>query len=292
MTQNYAFIAAHASSYPVKMQCWVLGLARSGYYRWKNQPSSRRAEQDATLGARIQTNFRDSRRTYGSPRVHASLQAEGIRCSKKRVARLMRKNALVARRKRRSVHTTDSRHNEPVAANELARKFQTASPNQVWVSDITYLPTREGWLYLAVVLDLYARRVVGWSMAATLERSLVIRALEGALQGRQPLAGLLHHSDRGSQYASSDYQALLTKAEIKPSMSRKGNCWDNAVMESFFASLKAEVGVEVFDSHAHARSCVFDYIERFYNRQRRHSTLTYLTPADYEKRWFEQHVAA
>jgi putative transposase len=160
------------------------------------------------------------------------------------------------------------------------------------VSDITYLPTRQGWLYLAVVLDLYARRVVGWSMDSTMERSLVIDALEHALNRRQPRSGLLHHSDRGSQYASSEYQALLAQSEITPSMSRKGNCWDNAVMESFFASRKAEIGVEVFDSHAHARSCVFDYVERFYNRQRRHSTLAYLTPAQHEQCWFEQQIAA
>ena len=292
MTQRYAFVAAHASSYPVKMLCRVLGVARSGYYQWKKGSNNRRAEQDATLSTQIQIIFRDSRRTYGSPRVHASLQAEGIRCSKKRRARLMRKNALVARRKRRSVHTTDSCHTEPIAANELARNFQTNAPNHVWVADVTYLPTREGWLYLAVVLDLYARRVVGWSMDATLERSLVMRALEAALKGRQPSAGLLHHSDRGSQYASSDYQTLLAQADIKPSMSRKGNCWDNAVMESFFASFKAEIGIESFDSHAHARSCVFDYIERFYNRQRRHSTLAYLTPVEHEQRWFEQQIAA
>lgn len=292
MTDKYAFVAAHARSYPVTMLCRVLGLARSGYYLWKKQPRSKHAEQDATLGAQIQAIVRGSRRTYGSPRVHASLRAQGVKCSKKRVARLMRANALVARRKRRSIATTNSRHAEPVAANELARNFQSSAPNRVWVADITYLPTGQGWLYLAVVLDLYARRVVGWSMRASLERSLVIRALEAALRSRQPRAGLLHHSDRGSQYASSDYQTLLAKAEIQPSMSRKGNCWDNAVMESFFASLKAELGVEVFDSHAHARSCVFDYIERFYNRQRCHSTLAYLTPVEHEQRWFEQQIAA
>jgi transposase InsO family protein len=274
------------------MLCRVLGLARSGSYRWKNQPTTKRAEQDATLTAHITTIFHGSRRTDGSPRVHATLQAQGVRCSKKRVARLMRAKALVARRKQRRVRTTDSRHTEPIATNALARNFQTQAPNHVWVSDITYLPTREGWLYLAVVLDLYARRVVGWSMASTLERCLVIAALQSALDCRRPEGGLLHHADRGSQYASSAYQALLAKAEITSSMSRKGNCWDNAVMESFFASLKAEIGVEVFDSHAHARSCVFDYIERFYNRQRCHSTLSYLTPVEHEQRWFVQQKAA
>jgi putative transposase len=292
MTQKYTFVATLANKYPVTMLCRVLGVARSGYYAWTRRPIRSQAEQDATLTTHIQTIFRDSRRTYGSPRVQAALRAQGVGCSKKRVARLMRANALIARRKRRSVRTTDSRHNEPIAANELARDFQTSAPNQVWVADITYLPTRDGWLYLAVVLDLYARRVVGWSMDATLERILVIGALKHALDSRQVGAGLLHHSDRGSQYASGDYQTLLAKAEITPSMSRKGNCWDNAVIESFFASLKAEIGVEVFDSHAHARSCVFDYIERFYNRQRRHSTLAYLTPVEHEQRWFEQQQAA
>jgi transposase InsO family protein len=288
MTQKYTFVATHANTYPVTLLCRVLGLARSGYYAWRKHPTSSRTQQDAKLTKEIQTVFDESRKRYGSPRVHAALQAQGIRCSKKRVARLMRMARLVARVRRRCTRTTDSRHDQPIAPNLLARQFQVSAPNHVWVADITYLPTREGWLYLAAILDVYARRVIGWSMAATLERSLVVHALRHALDRREVRAGLLHHSDRGSQYASGEYQALLDTAGIKPSMSRKGNCWDNAVMESFFASLKIEIGVEVFDSHAHARRCVFDYIERFYNRQRRHSTLAYLTPVDYEQRWFEQ----
>lgn len=292
MNQTYAFVATHASSYPVTLICRVLGLARSGYYAWKRRRTNARAEQDATLTRHIQTVFTASRQTYGSPRVHAALRAEGVRCSKKRVARLMCRARLVARRRRARVRTTDSRHELPLAPNLLERQFHATAPNQVWLADITYLATREGWLYLAVVLDLFGRRVVGWSMAATLERTLVLAALRQALEGRQPPAGLIHHSDRGSQYASGDYQALLASAGLTPSMSRKGNCWDNAPMESFFASLKAELGETVFASHAAARTAVFDYIERFYNRQRRHSTLGYDTPAQYEQRWRVQQQAA
>jgi putative transposase len=196
----------------------------------------------------------------------------------------MRTAGLVARRRRR-VQTTDSAHDQAIAPNILQRQFVAAAPNTVWVADITYLPTRQGWLYLAVVLDLYARRVVGWAMRPTLERELVVAALEMALRCRQPPAGLLHHSDRGSQYASADYQQLLTRAQSTVSMSRRGNCWDNAVMESFFATLKVELGVTIFTSHAAARSAVFDYIERFYNRQRRHSALAYATPLAAEAAW-------
>jgi putative transposase len=281
VTQKYQFVAAQASEYPVSVLCRVLGLARSGYYAWRKRPLSGHAQQDAELTAQIREIFSDSRQTYGSPRVHAQLH-KAWPCSRKRVARLMRQAALVARPRRRSVRTTDSKHAEPVAPNLLARAFTAPVPNRIWVADITYLATREGFLYLAIVLDLYARRVVGWSMQATLERSLVIAALQDAICRRQPPPGLLHHSDRGSQHASSDYQALLAQAQMQCSMSRKGNCWDNAVMESFFATLKAELPVAVFPSHAAARLAIFDYIERFYNRHRRHSTLGYCSPADYE----------
>jgi transposase InsO family protein len=281
MTQKYRFVATQANEYPVTVLCRVLGLARSGYYAWRKRPLSTRAQQDQQLREHIQRLFTASRQTYGSPRVHAALRKDRP-CGRKRVARLMRQAKLVARPRRRSVRTTDSRHAEPIAPNLLARDFTAQAPNRIWVTDITYLATREGWLYLAVVLDLYARRVVGWSMQDSLERSLVIAALRDAIQRRQPPAGLLHHSDRGSQYASSDYQALLAKAQMIGSMSRKGNCWDNAVMESFFATLKAELPLSVFPNHATARTAVFDYIERFYNRQRGHSSLGYRSPADYE----------
>lgn len=292
MSDKYQFVAAHASEYPVTMLCRVLGLARSGYYAWRARSVSARKERDQQLTSQIQTIFTDSRRTYGSPRVHAHLQAQGIRTARKRVARLMRQAQLCARARRRSVRTTDSRHTEPIAPNLLARTFQAEAPDRVWVADITYLPTREGWLYLAVVLDLFGRRVVGWSMQPSLERGLVLTALSHALQRRQPQPGLLHHSDRGSQYASAEYQAHLAQAQIRCSMSRKGNCWDNAAMESFFATLKAELPVSVFDSHAAARSAVFDYIERFYNRVRLHSTLGYRSPVAYERQHLEQAAAA
>jgi putative transposase len=292
MSQKYQFVAAQASEYPVTLLCRVLGLARSGYYAWRVRSLSPRQEHDQLLTSQIRSIFTDSRRTYGSPRVHAELKAQGIRCARKRVARLMRQAQLCARARRRRVRTTDSRHAEPIAPNLLARTFQADAPNRVWVADITYLPTREGWLYLAVVLDLFARRIVGWSMQPTLERGLVLAALDHAVQRRQPPPGLLHHSDRGSQYASADYQALLTQAQMRSSMSRKGNCWDNAAMESFFATLKAELPLTVFPDHTAARSAVFDYIERFYNRQRLHSTLGYRSPVAYERQHVEQAAAA
>lgn len=292
MTQTYQFVAAHASSYPVATMCRVLGVARSGYYAWQRRMPSRHAQQDQRLLAHIRTVFHINRQTYGSPRIHAELHDQGVYCSRKRVARLMRHAQLVARPRRRAVRTTDSQHDQPLAPNRLARCFATSAPNQVWVADISYLATRDGWLYLAVVLDLYARRVVGWSMQPTLDRSLVLAALQHAITRRQPPPGLIHHSDRGSQYASADYRALLGEHQMTASMSRRGNCWDNAAMESFFATLKAELPQTMFVSHAAARSAVFDYIERFYNRQRRHSTLTYLSPAAYEQQYEAQEAAA
>ena len=286
MTQKYQFIAAHAKEYPVIVMCRVVGLARSGYYAWKRRAPSAHARRDHQLTEQIQKSFQASRRTYGSPRVHADLRAQEVRCGRKRVARLMRQANLVARtRRRRTPRTTDSRHGFGIAPNVLDRQFAVERPNQVWVSDITYLPTREGWLYLAVVLDLYARRVVGWSMQPTLERTVVLAALTDAIRRRHVTAGILHHSDRGSQYASGEYQQLLAAHGFVASMSRTGNCWDNAAMESFFATLKAELPQTEFASHAEARSAVFDYIERFYNRQRRHSTLEYQTPLAYEQHY-------
>lgn len=292
MKQKYAFVKAQAKEYPVTVVCRVLGLARSGYYAWQRVPQSARHKRDLQLTTEIKSVFAASRHTYGSPRVHAQLRANGVRCARKRVARLMRRAALVARLKRRTSRTTDSNHSLPLAANRLERRFSAEAPNQVWVSDITYVPTREGWLYLACVLDLFARRVVGWSMRANLERQLVVAALEDALGRREVQPGLLHHSDRGSQYASTDYQELLRQHAITPSMSRKGNCWDNAAMESFFATLKAELPETVFASHAAARQAVFDYIERFYNRQRRHSTLNYQSPAEHEDQFHTSRRAA
>jgi transposase InsO family protein len=292
MTQKYAFVKAQAKEYPVTVLCRVLGLTRSGYYAWCRRPTSAHQQRDQQLHTEIKTVFDASRQTYGSPRVHAELRANGVRCARKRVARLMRQAALVARLRRATRRTTDSNHSLPLAPNRLERRFSAEAPNQVWVSDITYLATREGWLYLACVLDLFARRVVGWSMQTTLERQLVVTALEDALRRRQVQPGLLHHSDRGSQYASADYQQLLKQHAITASMSRTGNCWDNAAMESFFATLKAELPETVFASHSAARRAVFDYIERFYNRKRRHSTLNYQSPAEHEDQFHTSRRAA
>jgi transposase InsO family protein len=289
--QKYQFVAAQASEYPVSVLCRVLGLARSGYYAWKHQAPSARAQRDQELSAQIRTVFVASRQSSGSPRVHAELNAQGVRCARKRVARLMRQQALVARQRRRTVRTTHSAHNQPLAPNLLERRFEAAEPNKVWVADITSRATMEGWLYLAVVLDLFARRGVGWATSTRLERDLVLRALGDAIE-RRPEAGLLHHSDCGSQYASGEYRALLAQARMRASMSRKGNCWDNAAMESFFASLKAELPQSIYPGRAAARSALFDYIERFYNRQRRHSTLSYATPLSFERDWHKQHAAA
>ena len=292
MRQTYQFVDGQARASPVPVLCRVLALAHSGSYAWRKQCQSARAQRDQLLTVHIQTICTDSRQTYGNPRVHAELQAHGVRCARKRVARLMRRAQLCARVRRRSVRTTDSRHAEPVAPNLLQRTVEAEAPHRVWVADITYLPTREGGRYLAVVLDRFARRVVGWFMPPTLERGLVRAALKHALQRRQPLPGLLHHRDRGSQYASAEYQALMTQAQMRSSMSRKGNCWDNAAMERFFATLKAELPLNIFDSHAATRRVVFDSIERFYNRQRLHSTLGYRSLVAYERQHVEQANAA
>ena len=293
MTDRYRCIANHASQYPVTVLCRVLEVGRSGFYAWRTRTPSAHAQRDRVVRTQIQTAFTTSRQTYGSPRIHATLQADGIRVARKRVARLMRDAGLVARsRHPRAVGTTNSRHDQPIAPNVRNRQFTACAPNERWVSDITYLPTREGWLYLAVVLDLYARMVVGWAMRTRLDRELVLAALTDAIGRRRPAPGLLHHSDRGSQYASTDYQVLLTNNGIRCSMSRKGNGWDNAPMESFFATLKTELAHQVFATHAEARSAVFTYIEQFYNRQRRHSTLAYATPLATEQAWAAQSTTA
>jgi transposase InsO family protein len=263
--------------------CQQLGVSRSGYYAWKGATGGR-AEQGGPGPAEVVTAVhQESRGTYGSPRVHAELRARGQRVSRKRVARLMRKHELAARKRRRFVQTTDSRHNQPVAPNVLERNFSPGQPNCTWATASSYVRTRQGWLYLAVVMDLFSRKVVGWSMSQNIDRLLVLNALDMALQGRQPPRGLLHHSDRGSQYASTDYHQALAARGIQCSMSRKGNCWDNAVVESFFSSLKLElVYTTDFATHEQARLALFEYIEVFYNRQRRHSSLGYVSPVDFE----------
>jgi putative transposase len=279
---KYKFIEAHREEFAVKIMCRVLDVSRSGYYDWRKRKPSARDRANAKLLEAIKRIFERSRKTYGSPRIHAELKAQGKTCSRNRVARLMRKHGIRARRPRRRVRTTDSKHNRPVAPNLLDRQFEAERPNQKWVADISYIDTDEGWLYLATVMDLFSRRIVGWAMADHMETSLVEQALRMALLRRRPAAGLLHHSDRGSQYASKNYRALLATWNITVSMSRTGSCYDNAVMESFFGTLKTEWATGRYPTRNAARTDIFEYIEVWYNRQRRHSTLGYLCPRDFE----------
>ena len=273
--------------------CRALRVSPSGYYAWRGRQESRRSREDRALLAQITEVFDRSKGRYGSPRVHRALRDRGARCSRKRIARLMRQHGLQARRAQRSATTTDSAHARPVAENVLDRQFEADVPNARWATDVTYVWTREGWLYLAVVLDLFSRRVVGWSMRETLHRALVIDALEMALAARRPVAGLLCHSDRGSQYASGEYQQVLERSGCTCSMSRRGNCWDNAVVESFFATLKCElVHGERFETRAEARQALFAFIEVWYNRERLHSSLGYVSPATFERAASEGGAAA
>jgi putative transposase len=281
---KYAFIAEHASSYAVERQCAALGVSVSGYYAWRKRTMSQRQAQDQRLLEHIRRIYQRSRCLYGSPRIHAALKRDGIACSRKRVARLMRQARLCSLRRPHRLHTTDSRHPYPIAPNQLNRQFQAQQPNQKWVADITYIPTDEGWLYLAGVLDLFSRRLVGWAMSPRCDTALVTAALHMALASRQPSTTLLHHSDRGSQYASTDYITLLLQHGISLSMSRTGNCYDNAVMESFFRTLKTEcVYLNHYPSRQQARQSLFEFLEVYYNRQRLHSSLGYLSPAEFER---------
>lgn len=280
---KFQFIEAHQDEFPVRRLCRVLRVSASGYYAWRARPPSLRQSQNTALLTEIRRVHARSHQTYGSPRIYAELRAQGRRCNHKRIERLMRRHCIRARQVRRFHHTTEVSPHLPVAPNRLNQAFTASSPNQVWTADITYLDTAEGWLYLATVLDLYSRRVVGWAMAEHMESSLVGDALQMALMQRQPTAGLLHHSDRGRQYASADYQTLLKAYGVECSMSRRGNCYDNAVHESFFGTLKSECANGRFPGRTAARQCVFEYIEVWYNRQRRHSTLGYLSPAEFEQ---------
>jgi transposase InsO family protein len=280
---KFAFIDAEKARHSVVVLCDVLGVSTSGFYAWRKRPASARNRKDAQLTAQIAGIHTRSRGTYGSPRVHAELAAQGQRVGRKRVARLMKQRGLEVRRKRRFRATTDSRHSLPVAKNVLARGFDVKAPNIAWVTDITYIATREGWLYLAAILDLFSRRVVGWATSERIDRQLTLDALGAALRTRRPSAGLLHHSDRGSQYASDDYQKALAKLDIRCSMSRKGDCWDNAVAESFFGTLKAEL-IEGNDwiSRRLVHDAIADYIDNFYNLERRHSHNGYVSPIEHE----------
>ena len=286
---KFAFIAAEKASASVAVLCKVLDVSRSGFYAWDERGRSTRASEDAKLTVHILAAFKVGRGAYGSPRVHDELKAAGIAVSRKRVARIMRDLGLEGRRKRRFKATTDSKHTMPVAENILDRKFEVDAPDVAWVTDITYVWTAEGWLYLAAILDLFSRRVVGLAMSERIDRALVLEALRNAVGRRLPNAGLMHHSDRGSQYASGDYQAALDELGVVCSMSRKGNCWDNAVAESFFATLKTEcVYTRRFATRAEAREAIFEFIEVFYNGTRRHSTLGYLSPMEFEMKFIQE----
>lgn len=273
-----------ALEYSVCDLCEALKVSRSGYYAWVGRGSGVRAEDNLRLRAEIQTLFDEHRQSYGSPRITAALRQAGWPCNHKRVERLMRENGLQGRQRRRyRVVTTDSKHDEPIAPNRLAQAPACTAPDQIWVTDITYVPTDEGWLYLAGVLDLYSRKVVGWAMEETLATTLPLAALEMACQQRRPAKGLLHHSDRGVQYASQDYRNRLGAWGLEASMSRKANCYDNATMESFWSTLKHElIYRSQFRTRAEARRCLFEWIEVFYNRTRLHSSLGFKSPVDFE----------
>jgi transposase InsO family protein len=265
--------------------CELLGVSRSGFHAWQHRPRSARQCSDAQLANQVAAVHKRSRGTYGSPRVHAELRARGVRVGKKRIARLMQEHGIKARSKRRFRKTTDSKHTSPIAPNILAREFAAPAPNRVWVTDVTAIWTLEGWLFLAVILDLYSRRVVGWSVSISNDTMLALAALQAAIAARRPPAGLVHHSDRGSPYASQDYRAALSRHGLVASMSRKGDCWDNAVAESFFGTLKTElVEHELYATHEAARRSIEEYIDNFYNIERRHSFLDYINPIEFELR--------
>jgi transposase InsO family protein len=282
---KYAFIATHIAEFAVIVMCHALEVSVSGYYAWHRRSPSAHAQADATLSARIGQAFLAGRGVYGSPRIHATLRTAGMRCGRKRVARLMRAQGLRAGRPaKRKPHTTDSQHTQPVAPNLLGRDFTATAPNRKWVADITGIPTHRGWLYLAGLLDVYSRRAIGYAMDTYRDEHLVTTALDMALASRRPLAGLLHHSDRGSQYSSTGYRGTLEEQGIVMSMSGKGEPYDNALMESFFSTLKAEcVERHDFQTPTEARTCIFEYLEVFYNRQRLHSSLGYRSPMEFEQ---------
>jgi transposase InsO family protein len=277
-------MGAEKAEFPIAFMGSRLGVSRSGFYAQESRPVSIHRKTDVRLLVEISAIFAEKRGVYGSPRIHRELRARGWYVGRKRVERLMRENGIEVRRRKKFVKTTDSRHDFPVAENVLNRDFEVTEPNRVWVADITFVPTGEGWLFLAMVLDLFSRRVVGWAVDDRITQELSLAALDMALNDRQPSRGLLHHSDRGIQYAAGDYRKKLEANGIVCSMSRKGNCWDNAPAESFFGTLEIELIDRMrWATRAQAASAIFEYIEVFYNRQRRHSSLGYQTPAEYER---------
>lgn len=283
-------IDRHRDRYSVRVMCAALEVSPSGYYAWRGRPESRRRRADRELKGVIRLTFEGSRETYGSPRIQLELREQGFRCGRKRIARLMREEGLRPAKTRRFRRTTVSAEDHPKAENVLDRRFMVAAPDRVWAGDITYLRTMEGWLYLAVLLDLYSRRVVGWAVSVRLSQELAEAALERALYERDPDPGLMHHSDRGCQYTSINYQRQLERHQVAVSMSRKGDCWDNAVVESFFATLKTELG-DTFSTRKAARAALFDYIEIFYNRKRRHTSIGGISPAEAEVRFTVREAA-
>jgi transposase InsO family protein len=283
---RYAWIDGQRDSYPLKLLCRVLQVSRSGYYAWRQREPSQSVQRRQQIGQAAQQSHRDSHGTYGYRRVHRDLvDDQEIGCCRETVRRVMAELGLFGKPKRRFVKTTDSDHDEPIAANRLQRDFTATRPDQKWLADITYLRLTEGWLYLAVILDCFSRRIVGWSLSRRIDAELVCTALEMALRRRRPQGDLVHHSDRGVQYASAALRELLQREGLTMSMSRKGDPWDNAMMESFFGSLKTEWIDTGYATEAQARMEVFKYIEMFYNPTRRHSALDYLSPAEYERRY-------
>ena len=275
---------AHRGEFRIGTMCEVLGVSRSGYYAWRRRPRSLRDETNAKLTETIRVIHEESRRIYGSPRIHATLQHRGIACGRHRVARLMRDEGIRSKTKRRFRSIATKREETPAAPNRLERRFTAARPNRVWASDITIVKTAEGWLHLAIVLDLFSRKVVGWAMSTAVTQTLALEALQMAFATRRPKPGLLHHSDRGGQYLSAAYQHLLDEHGAICSMSRPGNCLDNAAVESFFHTLKTElVYQQHYRTREQARLAIFEYVESFYNRSRLHSTLDYRSPEEYER---------
>jgi putative transposase len=281
---KYTFIAANTEEFSVQRMCRVLEVQRSGYYAWRKRRPSTREQANQALLVLIKAEHQASRKTYGSPRLYVVLRRQGVVCGHNRVARLMHLHSVAALTRRRYHPVTTQCDPRAVPApNRLNQDFTASAPDQKWVCDFTYIETLEGWLYLAVVLDLFSRKVIGWAMSQTMDAAFVISALRMALQGRRPPAGLLHHSDRGSQYTSAAYRSCLTEALATLSMSGAGNCYDNAVMESFFGTLKTECVTGPFTTRSLARTTIFEYLEVWYNRQRLHSTLGYYSPVDFEK---------
>ncbi len=281
---KYAFIETQRSMHRVERLCGAMGVSRSGYYAWRIRPESRRARENRTLLLQIRQVHVENREAYGAVKTWRALQADGVACGRHRVARLRRAHGIEARRMRRFRAAYQARDNTPSAPNGLNRQFETSVPNRVWAGDITFIPTRRGWLYLAVLLDLYSRRVVGWAMSHRPDSQLTLDALSMAVTHRSPSPGLIHHSDQGVQYTNGVYQNKLQAYGMRPSMSRKGDCYDNAVAESFFSTLKNEwVFHQTFFDRDQARAALFDYIELFYNRKRNHASLNYMSPTMYEE---------